>query len=333
MENRRTRRKKQVNSNVTFMLIGTGIIVFIAVAAVIFVMIAVVDTGAPVRADDSSVSIAGERETIADEADFETVQEEYEPNPHDSTTEQYNEPPEPASPFSVFSFYIPENAAIYESFQSENPHLDTEAIIWMVNSSLHLPFFEEITTVEGSNPLLINTYNRLPSGFSPIGLLPVNSNECDLRATMETVEAFRNLRQAARDAGFDLSVVSAYRSAARQRAIFERQGSVDGAVMRPYHSEHQTGRALDLWGPGSSGLLDHGGATPVGDWVAANVNAHGFILRYPYGTTHITGIIFEPWHITYVGMEISTYMYENGIETLEEFVGRNPGAGMDWVRR
>jgi hypothetical protein len=53
-------------------------------------------------------------------------------------------------------------------------------------------------------------------------------------------------------------------------------------------------------------------------------NAHnfGFILRYPYGYTHIHGFIYEPWHWRFVGIDIATAMYEQGIIVYEEFYGR-----------
>ena len=43
-------------------------------------------------------------------------------------------------------------------------------------------------------------------------------------------------------------------------------------------------------------------------------------LRYPDGTTDITGIIYEPWHYRYVGLEIAQELKTLGI-TLEEYLG------------
>ena len=34
----------------------------------------------------------------------------------------------------------------------------------------------------------------------------------------------------------------------------------------------------------------------------------------------VTGYIFEPWHITYVGKEIAQTMHDEKITTLEEYV-------------
>jgi len=234
-------------------------------------------------------------------------------------------PPIPAE-YSALPFYINENSTLYAAFWQERPDLDIETIVWMVNASIHVPFYSQISVNYQTNPLFITPAYRLPDGFFPVGLVPVNNDECHLRATPEAVAAFKSLRTAAREAGFDLAVTSAYRSASRQSTLWENGGQRDGRVARPYHSEHQTGRALDLWGPG--GLLDSSGPTPTGQWVADNLHEYGFILRYRAETTHITGYIYEPWHITYVSTGISMYMHENNILSLEEFVGRNPGAAL-----
>ncbi|MCL1845946.1 MAG: M15 family metallopeptidase [Defluviitaleaceae bacterium] len=225
---------------------------------------------------------------------------------------------------TLLPFYIPDNSVLYTEFLHSRPDLDAETAIWMVNASVHVPFYSQITIDNNPNPLLISPSFRLPEGFTPHALVPVNNDECHLRATPQTVAAFQNFRMAARDAGFDLSVTSAYRTATRQGQLWENGGRRDGRVARPHHSEHQTGRAIDFWGPG--GLMDRNGPTPVGRWAAENAHYHGFILRYRAETTHITGYIFEPWHFTFVGLEISMYMHNNNILSLEEFVGRNPGA-------
>ncbi|MCL1884716.1 MAG: M15 family metallopeptidase [Defluviitaleaceae bacterium] len=239
-----------------------------------------------------------------------------------------HEAPAPYIPmvYTFLPFYIPENTGIYAEFRRDRPDLDTETIIWMVNSFVHLPFYSYVQTNYQPNPLFITPAFRLPYGFTPPELVPVNHEDCHLRATPEAVAAFREMRATAHSAGFYLSVTSAFRTAARQLEIWVNGGRRDGRVARPYHSEHQTGRALDLWGPG--GLLDANGPSPTGRWVADNAHLYGFIIRYRAETTHITGYIHEPWHITFVGREISMYMYANNILSLEEFNGRNPGVAL-----
>ena len=240
----------------------------------------------------------------------------------------YGPPPEISpdqQPFAAFPFYIESNARYYVEFQERHPYFDAETVVWKVNAFLHLPFYYHIQVVNDHNPLLINPYHRLPYGFTPAILVPVYDGNPDLRATPETAEAFRRMRASANQAGLDLAVVSAYRPASRQQVLFERQGR-DGVVARPYQSEHQTGRALDLWGPTPSGLLDSTGPTPTGIWVRENAHNYGFIVRYTEYNTHITGFISEPWHITFVGEEIAQYIHRNNLSSLEEFVARNPDA-------
>lgn len=52
--------------------------------------------------------------------------------------------------------------------------------------------------------------------------------------------------------------------------------------------------------------------------MAANCARFGFIIRYPRDKEDITGIIFEPWHLRFVGVEVASYLMYEGI-TLEEF--------------
>jgi hypothetical protein len=235
--------------------------------------------------------------------------------------------PEYMPAFQRLTSYLPENAEYYWEWYISRPYMDIEEIVWRVNVGLHRPFYTGIQVNTDVNPLLITPQFRLPYGFAPHALVPVMNEHCPFRATPETVAAFRVMKEAVAADGIRLVVASAYRSAARQLQIWTNGGSVDGAVARAYHSEHQTGRALDLADP-AGGLLDRHaervGLSPTGQWVADNAHRYGFIVRYGLGMRPITGYIFEPWHITFVGMDISFYMHEAGLTTLEEFVGRNP---------
>ena len=54
-------------------------------------------------------------------------------------------------------------------------------------------------------------------------------------------------------------------------------------------------------------------------WFSSHAHEYGFILRYPKGDEEITGYNYEPWHYRYVGVEIATEIYRQGV-TLEEYV-------------
>jgi len=57
---------------------------------------------------------------------------------------------------------------------------------------------------------------------------------------------------------------------------------------------------------------------PETQWMAENCARFGFILRYPADKEDITEINYEPWHLRYVGVEVATYIMDNGL-CLEEF--------------
>ncbi len=44
---------------------------------------------------------------------------------------------------------------------------------------------------------------------------------------------------------------------------------------------------------------------------------YGFILRYPAGKEHITGIGHEPWHFRYVGVPHAEIMASEGLTLVE----------------
>lgn len=149
------------------------------------------------------------------------------------------------------------------------------------------------------------------------------------------------LRQAASDAlvamfaaftaesgGLQMQVQSAYRSYSRQQTVYQGwvdqlgRDAADQTSARPGHSEHQTGLAVDISAlPANCTLEACFGDTPQGQWLAANSWRFGFILRYPLDKTPITGYIYEPWHMRYVGPELAKEMHDTGVTTMEEFFG------------
>jgi D-alanyl-D-alanine carboxypeptidase len=116
-------------------------------------------------------------------------------------------------------------------------------------------------------------------------------------------------------------ICSGFRSYAYQQNLYNRYVARDGKAeadrysARPGHSEHQTGLAMDVNSVGQSFAY-----TSEGKWLAAHAHEYGFIIRYPKGKEDITGYMYEPWHIRYVGVEIAKEITEAGI-TFEEYMG------------
>lgn len=153
--------------------------------------------------------------------------------------------------------------------------------------------------------LLVNKQYSLPEDYG---------TELDSAA----YSAFVKMKQ---ESGYEMELVSGFRSYLTQKYTFERWCSIDGyekASMYsalPGHSEHQTGLAIDV-----TCLEEYYADTEEGKWLAANCYKYGFIIRYPKGKTDITGYIYEPWHIRYLGMSTAKLVYDSGL-TLEEFLG------------
>ena len=64
------------------------------------------------------------------------------------------------------------------------------------------------------------------------------------------------------------------------------------------------------------------GDTEEQKWLMEHCSEYGFVLRFPQDKSNITGIIYEPWHYRYVGVDAAKEMTEKGL-TLEEYVSAN----------
>lgn len=137
------------------------------------------------------------------------------------------------------------------------------------------------------------------------------------------IEAMNKMFAAASKDGYSLDTVTEYRSYNEQANLFEYWSVTAGegpntmSTVRPGHSEHQSGLAIDV----DSTLTDFAD-TPEGKWLAANCQKYGFIMRYPEDKVEVTGCSWEPWHVRYVGTELAEKLYNGGKWiTLEEYFG------------
>lgn len=179
--------------------------------------------------------------------------------------------------------------------------------------------------------LLVNKQNRAPSVPYTLVKPDVTPSKPELSENIymrpEAAEALEALFEGAEKEGIILYATSGFRSYSTQKAIFDRKAKERGeqaanrSVAKPGQSEHQTGLAMDIEGHSSlgTGLTNAFGETPEGIWVAENCADYGFIIRYPKDKTSITGYIYEPWHIRYVGIDAAKEITEMGV-TLEEYI-------------
>ena len=179
------------------------------------------------------------------------------------------------------------------------------------------------------NLILVNPENLLPKDFElktgKVGRWLMDERIVDIVEQMFTD---------AKADGIELMICSSYRTVERQTTLFENQiqkfknqgystkkARIEAAkwVAVPGTSEHHTGLALDIVTP-TYQMLDFGFEnTDAFKWLSTHCTEYGFILRYPKDKTDITGIVYEPWHYRYVGVEVAKYIHENGL-TFEEYM-------------
>ncbi len=191
--------------------------------------------------------------------------------------------------------------------------------------------------------ILVNKTNKAPT-------VPVTLVKPNVPPTKETLSeniymrpeaaaALEALFAGAAEDGLTLYATSGYRSYSTQKAIFERklermtEEQANDSVAKPGYSEHQTGLAMDIEGETTkgTGLTEAFGESPEGIWAAEHCAEYGFIIRYPKGKTKITGYIYEPWHLRYVGKEAAQEITEMGV-TFEEYIATVRSERIQWLQ-
>lgn len=99
----------------------------------------------------------------------------------------------------------------------------------------------------------------------------------------------------------------------------EAEAEAATVVAVPGTSEHQLGLAVDIIDTELWDLVEEQENLAGQQWLMAHCHEYGFILRYPKDKTDETGIIYEPWHYRYVGVELATELRELGV-TLETYI-------------
>lgn len=178
--------------------------------------------------------------------------------------------------------------------------------------------------------LLVNDWNPLPAGYdADVSFASVSGGKQVDSRILDAVE-----RMLSDGVAYDLAVVSAYRPQEEQNTLYWRkvkqytdQGysdleaqKVGGTIVkRPGFSEHNCGLAMDVGGSGDYTLEQTFANTEAYAWLMEHCADYGFILRFPEGKEDITGVIYEPWHYRYVGVETARYIMDNNL-CLEEYL-------------
>ena len=203
--------------------------------------------------------------------------------------------------------FTEKNEALYLKYLDQYDDLDE--MMEIVNSLRYKELYTDIQPVDMSKGdlILVNKYYSLAEDYYPDDLVDVDPSLGKGQLRKKTYDAFLELHDAASAQGYNLRVVSSFRSYDYQDGLYNKylksdpREIVDTYSARPGHSEHQTGMAIDVSVPGVS--LDDFGKTDAAKWLNENCSHYGFIIRYPSDKIDITGYIEEPWHIRYLGIE------------------------------
>jgi D-alanyl-D-alanine carboxypeptidase len=173
----------------------------------------------------------------------------------------------------------------------------------------------------------LNPKSWVPKDLKTLSAIPEGS---DQKMRAEAASALTKLYKAAKADGADFRISTAYRSYSFQKALYDPRAAqrgvsvADRTTARPGFSEHQTGLAVDIYHLTECRLQQCFGKSAAGKFVAAHAWEYGFVVRYPKDKEDVTGYVWEPWHLRYVGTELSTAMHDSGVVTLEEFFGLPP---------
>lgn len=118
----------------------------------------------------------------------------------------------------------------------------------------------------------------------------------------------------ARGEGYNILVVSAYRSYSAQSSLKSQYTVSYGSGANKFsadqgYSEHQLGTAVDLTTGKLGANFNTFADTTSYQWLLANAYKYGFVLSYPKGNAYY---IFEPWHWRFVGIALATYLHNEG---------------------
>ncbi len=163
----------------------------------------------------------------------------------------------------------------------------------------------------------------IPNDLVKITVRKISSDPILMRET--AAMALKSLFDDAKTSGIHLYAHSGYRSYRTQKTMYYNRldkngGKDDGVVAFPGSSDHQTGLGIDVINKAGIGkrFTSAFADTKEGKWLAEHCWEYGFIIRYQKDKEHITNIIYEPWHLRYVGVMVAQYMHEMNY-CLEEF--------------
>lgn len=226
-------------------------------------------------------------------------------------------------------YYKNNNIKRYQDYQKLNNNLTVENIVTRVNLNLDLPFYTNTKEAKLTNTFycLVNKYNYLREDFVPNNLVELEAPYArkGIYLVKEAKDNFYKLVDKAKEEGFTIRAISAYRGYTYQKRLYDKYVENDGVSKadtysaRPGFSDHQTGLVVDV--DDSINSFEAFTNTKEYQWMLDNSYKYGFILRYPEGKETITGYQFESWHYRFVGIKLAKKIKASNL-TFDEYFTR-----------
>ncbi len=190
----------------------------------------------------------------------------------------------------------------------------------------------EFTLVNGDNSIGTYVPEQLAYLDQTAAQTDIQYNNNGYRCPVDAriAQALLDFALGCKEAGLPVFLSSGYRSYNEQAQNFIRvcqnNGVSDGKdanghyiTMPAGNSEHQLALCCDItdiYRPVKNKEIEN---TATYQWLREHCAEYGFIHRFPEGKEDITGVMYEPFHFRYVGVEAAAYMEENDL-CLEEFL-------------
>lgn len=223
-------------------------------------------------------------------------------------------------------YFIYDNLERYLDYASSNPSTEATKVVSIVNSKADTEWYSNIKETDTSKGelMLVNKFYGLKENYEPEDLITVSETYAYKGKKVSKVmyDYLTDMLDSAKSSGYTLVVSQGYRSYADQEEAYKGIQNSSGASVadrqaaRPGHSEYQTGLSIIV--EPYNKVVEDVSQSEEHSWLINNCHRFGFILRYPEGTSEITGFSTDNWRLRFVGVDAATKIHNEGI-TFDEY--------------
>ncbi len=220
-------------------------------------------------------------------------------------------------------YFIYDNLDEYLSYYEDNSDVDAKDVVSIVNVLADTEWYSNIKSTDTSlnEKMLVNKFYKLDENYVPSDLTEVSmmySYEGNYVSDI-IYDDLVDMLDKAKKAGYTLVVSQGYRSYEDQAQIYKSIEDANGTsyadsiAARAGHSEYQTGLSIRILPYNLAEDSIDIKTSAEYKWLQDNSYKYGFILRYPEGTTDLTGFETDYWRYRYVGKEAAKVIHDEGI--------------------